>query len=80
MKNFLYLTLTLVQATISFAQDSQGVSLSHYVFPEFTEGVVKNKSGAIDKARLNYNAITQEFIFEKGTQKLALAQISTIDT
>ena len=80
MKSKLNLTLIaiLFQANALFAQ-GQGVFLSHYVFPEFREGVVVKKSGSVDKATMNYNSLTQEVIFMQDTTKLALAETNTID-
>ncbi len=80
MKKLLYLAFCLLQANLLSAQNEPGVALSHYVFPEFREGVVKKKSGAENKALLNYNSITQEMIFDKDNQKYALSEINTIDT
>ncbi len=57
----------------SFCQ-SQGVELSHYVFPDFTNGSVLMKSGQQHQALLNYNALSEEMIFvDKGT-KLAISK------
>lgn len=80
MKKLLYMAFCLLQANLVSAQNEPGVALSHYVFPEFREGVVKKKSGAENKALLNYNSITQEMIFDKDNQKYALSEINTIDT
>ncbi len=80
MKKILYLAFCLLQANLLSAQNEPGVALSHYVFPEFMDGMVKKKSGAENKALLNYNSITQEMIFDKDNQKYALSEIKTIDT
>ena len=74
-----FTALTLL-ATLSFSASAQGVYLSHYVFPEFVKGTVLKKSGSREQALLNYNSLTQEMIFENNGQKLALAQLNTIDT
>ena len=80
MKKLLYLAICLLQVNLLSAQNETGVALSHYVFPEFKEGMVKMKSGAENKALLNYNSITQEMIFDQNNQKFALSEINTIDT
>jgi hypothetical protein len=64
-----------------FAQDElSGKEFSSYVFPAFIEGTVKQKSGEVNKAFLNYNSLTEEMIFEQSGQKMALDKIEEIDT
>ena len=65
----------------SFAQ-SKTVELSHYIFPEFTQGVVLMKSGEKVKALLNYNSLTEEMVYIDNGTKLALTDksLATIDT
>lgn len=58
----------------------QGKELFHYVFPVFTEGTVKLKSGELQKVLLNYNTITEEMVYDQAGQKMALYQLETIDT
>ncbi|MDF1561200.1 MAG: hypothetical protein P1P83_13495 [Bacteroidales bacterium] len=53
---------------------SKGVELSHYIFPEFTQGTVLMKSGLEYKALLNYNSFTGEMIFDKNDKKLAIGK------
>jgi len=53
---------------------SKGVVLSHYIFPEFTQGTVLMKSGQEYKALLNYNSFTEEMIFDRNGKKLAMAK------
>ena len=64
-----------------FAQADRNVKqLTQYLFPNFTEGNVLQKSGSIIKTMLNYNTLTQEMIFKKGDQNLALADPASVDT
>jgi len=58
------------------------VEKSHYLFPEFTRGVVLMKDGKTNNASLNYNSLTEEMIFENKGTKMAIApnQIPLIDT
>ena len=65
----------------SFAQ-SKTVELSHYIFPEFTQGVVLMKSGEKVKALLNYNSLTEEMVYIDNGTKLAIADksLATVDT
>jgi hypothetical protein len=53
---------------------SKGVELSHYIFPEFTQGTVLMKSGQEFKALLNYNSFTEEMIFDDKGKKLAIGK------
>jgi hypothetical protein len=79
MKNILFTLIFYFSASSLWAQES-GHEISHYLFAQFNEGVVKQKSGEENKVSLNYNTITQEMIFENGDQKLALDKIENIDT
>lgn len=62
------------------AQDM--VSLSHYVFPDFQPGVVLLKNGTTNNAQLNYNAVTEEMVFDQNGEILAIgdAILYQIDT
>ena len=57
-----------------------GKELYHYVFPSFMEGTVRQKSGEVNKALLNYNSLTEEMIFDQSGQKLALDRTDNVDT
>lgn len=67
-------------STISGKSQREGIVLSHYLFPEFTQGKIRLKSGIIKESNLNYNSITEEMIFESNGKKLAFANPETIDT
>jgi hypothetical protein len=78
------LILTILPAFLFcglFAQQDQNVKqLTQYLFPDFKEGRVLQKSGTVTKTMLNYNTLTQEMIFIQGDQYLALDKIGDIDT
>jgi len=78
------LILTILPAFLFcglFAQQDQNVKqLTQYLFPDFREGRVLQKSGTVTKTMLNYNTLTQEMIFIQGDQYLALDKIWDIDT
>lgn len=78
----LFLTIFLLRLLGNlYAQDLQpGNEINHYIFPSFIEGTVKQKSGEVIKALLNYNTLTEEMIFDQAGQKLALDKIENIDT
>jgi hypothetical protein len=79
MKSILFTLIFCFFISDLWAQDSAH-ELSNYLFAQFNEGVVKQKSGEENKVSLNYNTITQEMIFENGAQKLALDKVENIDT
>jgi hypothetical protein len=66
---------------MSYSQ-SKVIELSHYLFPEFTQGVILMKSGIRNKALLNYNSLTEEMIFENNGKKLAIGkgELELVDT
>ncbi len=56
------------------------VEVSHYLFPEFTKGIVLMKTGVKNEAFLNYNSLTEEMIFDDHGKKLAMTQLDQVDT
>ena len=56
--------------------------ISQYLFPQFMEGSILMKNGVVNKARLNYNAGTEEMVFMQNDKVLALAEVTLnqIDT
>ena len=75
---FLLLILSLL-VSLANSQE-QKVAVTHYIFPEFTKGVILMKAGVKNEASLNYNSLTEEMIFENKGTKLALGQIELVDT
>lgn len=73
---------TLIFSLLSIVCSSQVkvVELTHYLFPEFTNGVVLMKSGEKNEALLNYNSLTEEMIFDNRGIKLAIGQLELVDT
>jgi hypothetical protein len=67
--------------TVSYTQ-AQVNEFSHYLFPEFTKGVVLMKTGIKNEALLNYNSLTEEMVFDNKGRKLALTkkEMEFIDT
>lgn len=75
------LCLFFLQSYSLFAQ-VKGVEISHYLYPEFADGVVLMKDGRRNPTKLNYNAATEEMHFKQNERVLALAEpsLSQIDT
>ena len=65
----------------SHAQQDESEA-SHYLFPEFNRGVILMKDGTRNDALLNYNALTEEMIFDNNGQKRAIGnnELLRIDT
>lgn len=59
---------------------SQITYLSHYVFPAFVKGSVRQKGGGTQETMLNYNSMTQEMVFVQNGNNMALGQTENIDT
>lgn len=65
-----------------FAFSQETINLSHYVFPDFQPGVVLLKNGIRNNAKLNYNAASEEMVFDENGKMLAIADalLPQIDT
>ncbi|MEK7719275.1 MAG: hypothetical protein AAB347_06655 [Bacteroidota bacterium] len=74
------LLLTLCLLAFSGRCQKNKVELSHYVFPEFVKGTVLMKSGVKNPTMLNYNALTEEMIFDTNGKKLSISKLEEIDT
>lgn len=51
-----------------------------YLFPAFTSGKVKMKTGEAYSVPLNYQVLSREMVFDKNGHKMALAQPEDVDT
>lgn len=78
----IYCILLSVLITISSHAQPDDSETSHYLFPEFTQGVVLMKAGTRNEALLNYNALTEEMIFENQGRKRAIGadELIRVDT
>ena len=81
MKHIYIILIANVVFSSTYAQ-VKSVERPHYIFPEFTQGVVLLKSGVKNETSLNYNSLTEEMIFDKKGRKLAMAEtdLALIDT
>lgn len=81
MKRHFSLLLFYLLFTTSYSQ-VKTIVISHYLFPEFTKGVVLMKNGTKNFALLNYNSASEEMVFESNGKKSALAkaEIEQVDT
>jgi hypothetical protein len=78
----IYCILILGLIFISSYAQPKHQEIAHYLFPEFTQGVVLMNGGEKHEYLLNYNSLTEEMIFENKGKKLAIAQkeLARIDT
>ena len=79
MKRMFFLLILSLLFSSCYSQDKKQ-NITQYLFPEFTKGVVLMKTGVKNDALLNYNALTEEMIFENNGVKLALTLLEHIDT
>jgi len=58
------------------------VIISHYLFPQFTEGIVLMKDGKKSALSLNFNSLTEEMVFKGDSKVLAITkgEIELVDT
>ena len=81
MKHIYCILISCLIVVSAYTQPKQK-EISHYLFPEFTEGLILLKTGEKYDVLLNYNALTEEVIFEDKGKKLAIAKnvVEIIDT
>jgi hypothetical protein len=79
MKSILALLILCFSLGNTYAQYHK-TEITHYIFPEFIKGTVLMKTGVKNVTMLNYNALTEEMIFDSNGKKLAFAHVDQIDT
>lgn len=79
MKQVFYILIFSILSILVHSQ-VKVLEISHYLFPEFTQGVVLMKTGEKKEALLNYNSLTEEMIFDNKGMKLAIGQSELVDT
>lgn len=79
MKRLIILLVISFVLSVAYAQ-VKVAEVTHYLFPEFTKGVVLMKNGIKNETLLNYNSLTEEMIFENNGTKLAIGQPELVDT
>jgi hypothetical protein len=79
MKQIYVLLILSLLVSVANSQE-QKVAVTHYLFPQFTKGVILMKTGLKNEASLNFNSLTEEMIFENNGVKLALDKLDQVDT
>lgn len=80
MKFLVVLLITLTYTVTGYAQRS--ITLSHYIFSEFTPGEILMRNGSTVEATLNYNSLSEEVVFMQDGELLAIGDetLPQIDT
>lgn len=73
MKRVFFFLVFNLSLSAAYSQ-SEVIEDYHYLFPEFTQGVVLMKSGTKNIALLNYNLVTEEMVFEDKGKKFSLGK------
>ena len=81
MKRIFFLSILCLFFTASYSQNVE-VIISHYLFPQFTEGIVLMKDGKKSTLSLNFNSLTEEMVFKGDSKVLAITkgEIELVDT
>ncbi len=74
MKHIICILISGLIFISSYAQP-ESVEMTHYLFPEYTKGVILMKDGTKHESLLNYNSLSEEMIFENNGKKLAIAKV-----
>lgn len=74
---FLFLILFLISSAVN--SQNKNKEINHYIFPEFKKGTVVMHSGTKNVTMLNYNAATEEMIFDEKGKKLAISKLDDIE-
>jgi len=72
------LTVTTVLPCLS--QSKPAVNMNQYLFPEFTECIIKSKAGTITREIGNYNTITGKIAFIKDNSIYGITTVKQSDT
>lgn len=78
--NFFFVAIFLSDNALLAQNTNQPVTLTQYVFNQFTPGIVKMKSGETYNQSLNYNIVSDEMIFDNNGTYMAIAQPENVDT
>lgn len=78
MKKLLFAFTLCFISLVSKSQENINY-VSHYLFQEFSEGMIVMKHRGAYKASLNYNLITNELVFENNNVRYAIAKDSLIN-
>ncbi|MBX2935376.1 MAG: hypothetical protein KF825_14115 [Ferruginibacter sp.] len=80
-KAYCILFFCFVSLTVSAQQDSV-TNLPNFLFPSFTNCLIKFKTGELKKAVVNYNVVDEELVFQQDNTYMTLESpaVDVIDT
>jgi hypothetical protein len=81
MKYFYSILISILSISLLLS-DLKSKEVSHYLFPDFSDGVILMRSGAKNTLSLNLNTLTEQMVFDNKGQKKAIAkkEMPLIDT
>ncbi|MDO5571526.1 MAG: hypothetical protein Q4F97_08715 [Bacteroidales bacterium] len=77
MKNIILTIITVLSFQLVSAQEER---INGFLFPTFSQAKILYKTGKTQENSLNYDAISQQMVFVKNDQVLAIANPMVIDT
>jgi hypothetical protein len=80
MKWLFSILILLTFIILAGAQVNSDGSTPQYLLNEFTAGLVKMKNGSRSGALLNYNTVTEKFVFSKNGELYDMTNTELIDT
>jgi len=80
MKRFCFILYFLTCIQLSGAQKNSDGSTPQYLLKEFSGGLVKMKNGSRSGALLNYNTVTEKFVFSKNGELYDMTNTELVDT
>jgi hypothetical protein len=79
-KTIIFLMLSIFSINAIGQRKTVKAQPTHFLNNSFSMGIIKKKSGLKISANMDYNKITQEMIFEKNGKRIAIADLTEIDT
>ena len=76
----IFLITGLVINMSLYAQTEESNVMAQFLFPEFSKGIVKLKTGAPISAVMNYNTLTEKVVFEQKGKYLDMINNGNVDT
>jgi len=80
LKRIIFAIVLWLNAIQLMTQTNSNNSLSQYLYPEFSQSIVKLKNGQSKKTIMNYNTFTEKMVFEQDNKLMDLIGVELIDT
>jgi hypothetical protein len=76
---FLIISGLTLATNVDAQKDTMNI-LAQFLFPEFSNGIVKFKNGSSKSADLNYNIISEKMVFRQNNKLFDMIGTETVDT